>query len=71
VYWVGPLLGGAFAGLLYDFIFAEDASLKKLGRCAGCSDTYDSVDMQDNEERNVSVLLSLPLLSTAAIKEDF
>lgn len=29
VYWVGPLCGGIFAGLLYDNIFAANASLAK------------------------------------------
>lgn len=29
VYWCGPLLGGIVAGVLYDLIFAADASGKK------------------------------------------
>ncbi|CAH1780058.1 unnamed protein product [Owenia fusiformis] len=33
VYWVGPLLGGLVAGLLYDFIFAANASVEKLKAC--------------------------------------
>lgn len=30
VYWAGPLLGGALAGILYDFLFATNATLEKL-----------------------------------------
>jgi hypothetical protein len=29
LYWVGPLLGGALAGLLYDQLFAINASIEK------------------------------------------
>ena len=29
VYWVGPLLGGMLAGLLYDLLFATNATLDK------------------------------------------
>jgi aquaporin-4 len=30
VYWAGPLLGGALAGILYDFLFATNATLQKV-----------------------------------------
>jgi len=29
MYWLGPLLGGALAGLLYDLVFAANASVAK------------------------------------------
>jgi len=29
MYWLGPLLGGALAGLLYDLVFAANASVDK------------------------------------------
>ena len=29
MYWVGPLLGGVVAGLLYDLVFAVNASVEK------------------------------------------
>jgi len=29
MYWLGPLLGGALAGLLYDLVFAANASVGK------------------------------------------
>jgi len=28
-YWIGPLLGGVLAGLLYDLVFAVNASVAK------------------------------------------
>ena len=30
IYWAGPLLGGAVGGILYDFVFAANASPAKL-----------------------------------------
>jgi len=29
MYWLGPLLGGLLAGLLYDLVFAANASVAK------------------------------------------
>jgi len=29
MYWLGPLLGGVLAGLLYDLVFATNASVAK------------------------------------------
>ena len=29
MYWIAPLIGGAVAGLLYDFVFAANASVDK------------------------------------------
>jgi len=29
MYWIGPLIGGALAGLLYDLVFAANASVAK------------------------------------------
>jgi len=29
MYWLGPLLGGILAGLLYDLVFATNASVEK------------------------------------------
>jgi len=29
MYWIGPLLGGVLAGLLYDLVFASNASVAK------------------------------------------
>ena len=29
MYWLGPLLGGILAGLLYDMLFAANASVEK------------------------------------------
>jgi len=30
MYWLGPLVGGLLAGLLYDLVFAANASAAKL-----------------------------------------
>ena len=30
MYWVGALIGGAVAGLLYDLVFAANASVAKM-----------------------------------------
>jgi len=30
MYWLGPLTGGLVAGLLYDLVFAANASVNKL-----------------------------------------
>jgi len=30
MYWLGPLLGGLVAGLLYDLVFAANASVAKV-----------------------------------------
>ncbi|CAG5116945.1 unnamed protein product, partial [Candidula unifasciata] len=40
VYWLGPLLGGLVAGLLYEHLFAVNASLLKAKACLLSSD-YD------------------------------
>ncbi|ESO82234.1 hypothetical protein LOTGIDRAFT_170145 [Lottia gigantea] len=33
VYWLGPILGGAVAGILYDHVFASNSSLQKVKAC--------------------------------------
>ncbi|XP_050396611.1 aquaporin AQPAe.a isoform X2 [Patella vulgata] len=40
VYWVGPILGGVVAGLLYEHIFAANASMTKTKACI-LSSHYD------------------------------
>ncbi|KAL8594288.1 hypothetical protein ACOMHN_000990 [Nucella lapillus] len=40
VYWVGPITGGVAAGLLYEYLFAVNASLTKVRACVLSSD-YD------------------------------
>ncbi|XP_055353359.1 aquaporin-5-like [Paramacrobiotus metropolitanus] len=54
VYWVGPMIGGAVAGLVYDLIFAADASLRKLGECAS-SDDYEPDEERDNDVKQPRV----------------
>ncbi|XP_076449871.1 uncharacterized protein LOC143286152 [Babylonia areolata] len=41
VYWVGPITGGVAAGLLYEYLFAVNASLTKVRACVLSSD-YDT-----------------------------
>ncbi|XP_050396609.1 aquaporin AQPAe.a isoform X1 [Patella vulgata] len=45
VYWIGPLLGGVVAGLLYENVFASNASLTKVKACLLASD-YDESKYQ-------------------------
>ena len=40
MYWVGPIAGGVAAGLLYEYLFAVNASLAKVRACVLSSD-YD------------------------------
>lgn len=63
VYWLGPLLGGLVAGLLYDNVFAMNASLMKA-RGFLLSSQYDSekfpaskpkirvIEEEDEEDRD-------------------
>ena len=41
-YWAGPCAGGAIAAILYDCLFAINASTGKLKGCLSCS--YDDSD---------------------------
>ncbi|GFS13726.1 aquaporin [Elysia marginata] len=40
VYWAGPIVGGVVAGLLYEHLFAMNASITKVKACMLTSD-YD------------------------------
>ena len=33
VYWFGPILGGVLGALIYDFVFASNASLSRVKSC--------------------------------------
>ncbi|CAL1533969.1 unnamed protein product, partial [Lymnaea stagnalis] len=42
VYWVGPMVGGVVAGVLYEHLFAMNASLTKAKACLLSSDYDDN-----------------------------
>jgi hypothetical protein len=48
-YWVGPLAGGALAGLLYDFIFAVNATPSKVAGFFGKN--YDDANFDASGRR--------------------
>lgn len=51
-YWIGPLIGGALAGIIYDFVFAVNATPAKLrGYFSGGynNDNYDRLGERDDE----------------------
>jgi aquaporin-4 len=50
IYWIAPLLGGAFAGLLYDLLFATNASLAKTKAFFSRRD-YDDAQFDQNGRR--------------------
>ncbi len=50
IYWVGPILGGIVGALLYDTIFAVDASVKKLIICYDNSDDSECDHMKTYKE---------------------
>lgn len=47
------MCGGAIAGIVYDLVFAADASLRKLGECAAAED-YDPEEDRDNDSKRVN-----------------
>jgi len=50
MYWLGPLLGGILAGLLYDLVFAANASVKKAKAFFTQRD-YDDSQFDQNGRR--------------------
>lgn len=54
VYWCGPILGGVVAGLLYDNIFAANASIKKAKGYLLTSD-YDGDHYEEEKEDRIQV----------------
>lgn len=51
MYWVGPLLGGILAALLYDLVFAANAS---IGKTKAMFTRRDYDDSQFGEGRQAS-----------------
>ena len=56
VYWCGPLLGGIAAALLYENVFAVNASLSKAKGFLLAAD-YDPEDYEPNKEQPAEVTL--------------
>lgn len=50
VYWIGPILGGVVAGLLYEYIFAANASMNKIMEFL-LSSRYDTEDFPAQEQK--------------------
>lgn len=50
VYWIGPILGGVIAGLLYEYIFAANASMNKIMEFL-LSSKYDTEDFPLQEQK--------------------
>ena len=70
MYWVGPIAGGVAAGLLYEYLFAVNASLAKVRACLLSSD-YDDNKIQAKkikvrivEEDPEAPVEALPLTET-------
>lgn len=52
MYWVGPILGGVVAGLLYDNVFAVDANIKKAAQnLLSRKGASEDVELQDQNEK--------------------
>lgn len=50
VYWIGPILGGVIAGLLYEYVFAANASLNKTMEFL-LSSKYDREEFPATEQK--------------------
>lgn len=50
MYWIGPILGGVIAGLLYEYIFAANASMNKIMEFL-LSSKYDTEDFPMQEQK--------------------
>ncbi|XP_013391176.1 aquaporin-5 [Lingula anatina] len=59
VYWVGQLLGGVVAALLYDLLFAVNSSVDKLKSC-GTSRHYNESDTYAVSDENHSEMKDMP-----------
>jgi len=54
MYWIGPLAGGVLAGLLYDLLFAANASVAKTKAFFTKRD-YDDSQFAESRQPSTSV----------------
>ena len=55
MYWCGPILGGIAAAMIYDNLFAANASLEKTKGYLLAS-RYESSDYEANEEKPAKII---------------
>ena len=70
VYWCGPLLGGIAAALLYENVFAVNASLVKAKGFLLSAD-YDPADYEPNKEQPAEVCNEVNKVYTLDLKMTF
>lgn len=56
MYWIGPILGGVVAGLLYEYIFAANASMNKIMEFL-LSSRYDTEDFPAQKEQKLKIMV--------------
>ena len=58
IYWVAAFLGGGLAAILYDFVFAVNATPLKIASC--CRPDYDDADFDERGRKSDDVYTRRP-----------
>ena len=66
MYWVGPLVGGAVAALLYDLVFAVNACRDKF-KAFFTSKFYDEADYSSDGANIIHIVKEIPDVKTASV----